>query len=236
MTLHTKEHQMHTTIDIETVENPLARKYPGLQTIKPAGNVKDPAKQEASIAERRQKMVEQFPLHWPFAQVVCISAIPEGQQPQVWYGEDEVKVLSAFGMFLSENPNVVICGKSTADFDVPVLAGRFIAHDLGVPDQLRTVGVHNIRDVDHIFGYSHASGQRGTLNEYAWGLQYTAKLAKGNDVASWYALAQLGDNNAWTKITEYCIHDSEIANEVLKRWKKPFATTQNPIDVTNLPF
>lgn len=228
---------MHTIIDVETVPNPLAEKYPGLQNIKPSSNLKDPAKVEASITEKRQKMKEGFALNWPFAQVVCISAIPEDQPPLAWYGEDEVKVLSALGTFLSQHPNTVLCGKATADWDVPLLAGRFIAHNLGVPDQLRLSGIHNIRDVDHIFGYSHACGQRGTLNEYAWGMQYPPKLGQGGQVSEWYNLAQLGDAEAWQKITEYCIHDSAIASEMLRRWKKPFGQVDTtPIDVANTPF
>jgi hypothetical protein len=221
------------TIDLESVRLPQADKL--LENIRPASNLKDPAKIEASIAEKRQKASEEFALHWWTAKVVAISAVSDTHQPQCWYGEDEIKVLTAFGEYLLANPSVNLCGKSVADFDVPFLCGRYMTHSLGVPAQLRTVDVSRIRDVDHIFGFSHAAGQRTSLSNYAFGLQIPGKLGKGNDVAGWYAMAELGDNSQWENIAKYCIQDSMIAHEILARYRKPFSTKADN-DIINPPF
>lgn len=215
------------TIDLESVPLPNAPKM--LEGIRPASNLKDPAKIEASIAERRQKASEEFALHWWTAKVVCISAVSDLHQPQAWYGDDEIKVLTAFGEHLLANPLSSVCGKSVADFDVPFLCGRFMAHNLGVPSQLRSVDINRLRDVDHIFGFSHTAGQRTSLSNYAFGLGIPGKLGKGNDVAAWYALSD------WDNIAKYCIQDSMIAHEMLARYRKPFSAKATD-DIINPPF
>lgn len=229
---------MQRTIDLESVPNERAPAYVEQAHIRPAANLKDPEKIAASIAEKRQKLTESFALQWWTAKVIAISVVSDEHAPLCWYGEDEAKVLSAFGEYLLANPHATLCGKSTVDFDYPMLVGRFMALNLGVPNTLRTIEVDRVRDVDQIFGFSHASGQRGSLSDYAWGLGITGKLGKGNDVAGWFNMAQLGDKTAWERITQYCIQDSIIAHELLTRYRKPFQGTVSAQDalIQNPPF
>jgi hypothetical protein len=221
------------SIDLESARLAIADKL--LEGIKPASNLKDPAKIEASIAEKRQKASEEFALHWWTAKVIAISAVSDTHQPQCWYGEDELKVLTAFGEYLFDNPDISLCGKSVVDFDIPFLCGRYMAHNLGVPNQLRTINIDRLRDVDQIFGFSHSAGQRSSLRNYAFGLNIPGKLGQGNDVAGWYAMAELGDNSQWDNIAKYCIQDSVIAHEIMCRYRKPFSTKADD-SIINPPF
>lgn len=227
----------HATIDTETVPNSRALHYLETVEFKPVPKtLKDPAKIEASITEQRQAMVEKFALHWTFCQVICLSVVTDDDPPQCWYGEDESKILIAFGEFLKTRPWTVLCGAYTKSFDIPMLCGRYMAHSLGVPDQLRLVEAHKLQDVMQIFGFSDHSQQRCSLNQMAHGLDIPAKLGHGGDVSGWYNAAQLGDASAWDKLSRYCIQDSLIAHEALARFKKTFGATPMEASIIAPPF
>lgn len=227
----------HATIDTETVPNARALQYLETCVFQPKPKtLKDPAKIEASILEQRQAMTEKFALHWTFCQVVCLSVVTDDDPPLCWYGEDETKILNAFGEYLKTKPWTTLCGAYTKSFDLPMLVGRYMANDLGVPDQLRLIEAHKLQDVMQIFGFSDHSEQRCSLNQMAHGLAIPAKLGHGSDVATWYNAAQLGDSTAWEKMAQYCIQDSLIAHEALNRYRKPFGTKPDEATIINPPF
>lgn len=213
---------MYATIDLESVPDKRAELLPSFLNPKPDSRLKDPLKIEESIREKRQTMKEKFALHWTTAQVVCLSVVSDEEPPLCWYGEDETAILKAFGDYLLSKSHVQLCGAYTADFDIPLLTGRFMVHDLGIPPFLRRQDPDRLSDVNQIFGYSSQSQQRGSLAAYAFALQIEGKLGHGSNVADWYNMACLGDTKAWEQMSQYCIQDSMIAHEMLKRYRKNY--------------
>jgi len=202
-------------IDIETVRNARADAYFASKVYEPAANLRDPVKIAASIEERREKDTEKAALYWWTGQVICIGAIDlDTDKRQVFFGNDEREVLDGFFDWVPKGANVI--AKSGDYFDMPFMVGRALYHNLGIPDFLRLT--RNIGDVNHIFGFSSRNDQATTLDNYAFGIDFPGKLAKGSDVAEMHA------EQRWKDIEAYCMQDTLIAAEMLKRWLKPFPT------------
>ncbi len=209
--------------DIETIRRPDTDDYFRSKVYKAPGNLKDPEKIRAAIEEKRRTDYEDAALYWWTNQVVCITAIPtdEPDWAVAFYGDDENKVLRDFFdqvRVWSCSPRLV--GKSSKHFDEPVLVGRSLAHDIGVPDFLRTTQYP--KDVDDLFSFSSQCSQRSTLSNYAYGLGISGKSGRGDDVAQWHAEATLGNADKWGLIAAYCLQDSKIVAEMMRRWMKPY--------------
>ncbi len=232
-------------IDIETVENERAKELFQRKTYYPAANLRDPAKIEQSILEKRQKDMDQAALHWWTGQVICLCANVVGldAKPQTFMGADEAELIRCFYDWLwtiQDRANgLTVIAKSGEYFDLPFLIGRSLVHDLGIPEVLRPRRA--INDIDHIFSYSTNCDQRSSLENYAFGLGIKGKLAKGSDVAGMYAQVQMGDLDQWKVIAAYCAQDTDIATEMLKRYLKRHdaRTTQKepePMPLSEIPF
>lgn len=198
--------------DIETVKNERADSYFATKQYEPAANLKDPAKIEASIAEKRAKDLEKAPLHWWTGKVVCIGAI-HGDECLTFSGEDEAVNLAKFFDWALDIDCPLI-GKSGDYFDMPFIVGRCLANDMGIPGFLRPG--RSIQDVDQIFSFSSHCDQRSNLANYAFGLGIQGKTGHGSDVAAMYEAKE------WEKLETYCIRDVEIVAEMMKRWLKPY--------------
>lgn len=248
-------------IDIETVPSGRCRDYVGAQDVQPdqryqsdqppttITNLKSDAlreqrleewkrdkelKSEQDVAQKRQKLLENGGLKWWTGKVICISSSTPTGTLKTWCGDDEREILTGFFDFLvTECNGYMVGGKQSSDFDIPFLVGRAMALDLGVPDHLRTN--YEIRDVNYIFGPSHMSGQRGKLDDYAFGLNIAGKLGHGSDVYGKYMLAITGDANQWNEIKRYCEQDVTISMEVAKRYSKPFKPSE-VFTVDDIPF
>ncbi len=217
----------YVVIDIETVENERAKELFARKTYHPASNLRDPAKIEQSILEKRQKDMDQAALHWWTGKVICICAnviSNHPEKPLTLFGDDERELLCAFYDWLwgvtSRSNGATVLGKSGDYFDIPFLVGRSLAHDLGLPEALRTRG--HIRDIDHIFSFSSQCDQRTSLDNYAFGLGVKGKTGHGSSIAGLYSQIQMGDETKWTDIHTYCANDTDIATTMLKRWLKTY--------------
>lgn len=217
------KNQKYVAFDIETVAGDNTNAYYRNKDYKAPSNYKDEAKIEAYVTERRLEDQRQAALYWWTGKVVCISLRPIAQpslKPLTVVGDDELKVLTTVFDFLAKDAGFTLIGKSSEFFDVPYLIGRAMAHDIGIVDCLRPF--RQVNDVDQIFGFSQAAGQRSNLSDYAFGLRIDGKLGKGTDVGTWYTEAILGNQDAWTKIRTYCEGDVEIVHEMLRRWNKVY--------------
>ena len=224
---------IHAVFDLETVENAQAQHYfTQVKKYFPRSNLKDPAKIEQDILEKRQKDLEQAALHWWSGRIICccINFLGGDIKPKTFFGDNERALLQQIfdcllGVALAEG-EVNIIGKNGDTFDKPFLIGRAMAHDLGIPHFLRPY--RPVGDIDQIFGFSSMGGQRSSLDNYAMGLQIPMKSGHGSKVKEMYLEVQMGDKNAWEKIYRYCAQDVDITTEILKRWLKDYEPNELP--------
>lgn len=213
----------YLAFDIETVGGDNVASYYRNKTYSAPANYKDEAKIEAYINERRLEDQRQAALYWWTGKIVCVSVKPIAQPGLgglTVVGDDELALLTRLLDYLAADPSFTLIGKSSEYFDVPYVIGRALAHDLGIPECLRPF--RGITDVDQIFGFSQAAGQRSRLSDYAFGLRIDGKLGHGSDVGTWYQQAVLGDQAAWTQIRTYCEKDVDIVCEMVRRWNKVY--------------
>jgi hypothetical protein len=124
-------------LDIETCPHPCAGEFipaPDLDAIKPAGNVKDPVKVAASLAERKAAAVEDHKaslsraaLDWNLSRIVAFAWI-DMERPQagsvVMEGRDEAEeaeALAEMWKLIGHRPIIGFCART---FDVPTLIQR----------------------------------------------------------------------------------------------------------------
>ncbi len=215
-------------IDIETVENDRARELYARTTYEADRRLKDPAKIEQSIMEKRQKDMDKAPLHWWTGKVICICANVIGleEKPKTFMGDDERELLMSFFDWLDHvwrrTHGYTLIAKSGEFFDFPFLIGRAMSCDIGIPDILRPR--RSIADIDHIFSFSSQCDQRSNLNNYAFGLNIAGKTGHGSQVAGLYSQIMMGDQDKWNDIGRYCASDTDIASEILRRYLKVYIT------------
>lgn len=205
---------MQIAYDIETAASGMAKLYYAQKVYKPKANLKDPVKIEADLLEKRAKDESKAALRWWTSQVICVSVVFKGQ-PFVWSGVDEREVLKTFFDFM-DPIEATLVGKGSRDFDLPMLVGRCLALDMGVPNCLRKHR-HPLEDVDHIFSYRPLQNEQcGKLSDYAWGLGIDGKLSAGSEVAAMY------EQGRWEELQNYCIQDSVIVDEMVRRYQKEY--------------
>lgn len=226
--------------DIETGPNDRLSNYISTVDLKPAKNLKDEAKIEKNLKEKRFKIESQAALHWWTGRVVCICSQPTSPTDIVtFFNKNEKDLLIDFGMFLTiESKNHTLIAKNI-EFDRPFLIGRYIAHDLGIPDILRTHHLdRTIDDVDKIFSFRRSQcSQITTLQNYAFGMMIEGKFADSSTMSNLFMAWMMGDSNAITTIVKHCKRDVEITTELLRRSLKQFTVeTSNSIDPKEIPF
>ncbi len=214
--------------DIETVKNERAKDYYLQKTYAAPSNYKDAEKIEQAINKARQKDIDKAALSWWTGQIVCISAIDikEGKE-HTFSGPNEREVLTEFfkllntysytdpnGVQYADTNSVTLIGKSSDSFDKPFTVGRALYQNIGLPQALRSR--RPISDVDHMFSFSSACQQRGKLSDYAFGLNIDGKLSDGGKVQDMY------DADEWDAINKYCLQDSAIVAEMVRRYTKEF--------------
>lgn len=218
---------INVVIDIETVENDIFSTKINEIEFKPDSRLKDPAKIEQSILNKRQKAFEQAALYWWSGKTICICANVIGHdqvKPKTFYGDNERNILILFFDMLEKlyeaDSELRILGKSSVEFDKPFIIGRALVHDIGIPRALRPY--RPIEDVDQIFGFSARCSQISNLNNYALGLGIKPKTASGEGVKDMYLKTKMGDKNGWKEIINYCAHDTDIPTHMLKRYFKDY--------------
>lgn len=206
-------------IDIETVsQGKRAKQYTDGQHYK-LGNVKDPTKVEAQLEKKRVEASHKHGLAWHTGKIIVVSVVDVfGDEADIEYhGHDESEILARLGEHIK---GARLIGKSSKNFDFPFLVGRFMANYLEVPESLRIR--NNLFDVDDFFGWSSASGQRGKLDDYAFGIDYPNKPLHGSAVQGIYDTILMAEakgdmtsaNASWKQLTEYCVHDSKVVKNM----------------------
>lgn len=206
--------------DIETVRNARSRAYYDAKEYEAPSNYKDPDKIKAAIEEKRAADFAKAALTWWTAQICSIHASVV-TDPEVSFGlssDDEASLLIRFFCWLEDIGGFQLIGKSSADFDLPMLIGRAIALNIGIPSWWRAN--RSYEDVDQFFSRSHACGQRSSLENYAWGMGIDGKLGNGAQVQDLYEKALLSGD--WNEMNRYCRRDKEIAAEMIRRFFKTF--------------
>jgi len=201
--------------DIETVKNHLADEfYAEHKSYKAPANYTDPAKIESYIEKARLKDAGMSGLYWYTGKVCCISmeCVKTKERWSV-YSTNEKEVLEETTVILNEHINKKLIGKSSADFDVPFLIGRYLVNGVKAPLILN----HKAEDVDNYFSYSRSNKQRTKLDTYAFALGLPTKTLSGDKVQGLY------DEGKLEAIKDYCEHDVYIVAEMARRYQKVFS-------------
>lgn len=203
--------------DIETIVNERAKNYLATADLGYDSRLKDPAKIEASRAEKREAAIERAALYWWYGQIVSIAVMnTDSGNVMCWNGLDEMEIINKFFHHMREynnNTDTLLVGKNNSTFDDGYLIGRCMVNNCGIPYYLRRNS--SISDIDQMFAYRSGSASVGKLSEYAFGIGME-KSANGSEVGAMVA------NGQWDKLTEYNIQDVAITAEIYKRYNKDY--------------
>jgi predicted PolB exonuclease-like 3'-5' exonuclease len=201
--------------DIETVKNEKADEYfAEHKSYSAPANYTDPVKIEKYIEKAREKDANKAGLTW-FTGKVCCVCMEDVESGKKWgiYSTNEKEVLEATTEILDKHINKDLIGKSSADFDVPFLIGRYLVNEVRAPLILNP---SKAQDVDNYFSRSRSCGQRSKLDTYAFALDLPMKPFDGSKVQGMY------DEGKLEEIKDYCEHDVHIVAEMVRRWTKVF--------------
>lgn len=192
-------------------------------------------KQEQSVLRQRQKYLDKAALTWWSGKIICISAILSNkpQQPLVFFGENEQKIISNFFDLVLQYPQITLIGMNSSNFDIPFLTGRAMSHNLGLIPQVRRTT--NVKDISDIWGWGVGASQTSSLNNYCIGLGIKTKISHGSEVQDMYNQTLLGNQEKWKEITNYCIDDSMKVLEIVSRYYKPYLSSKRAV-VGDVPF
>lgn len=217
----------YIVIDIETAANDRINEYIETVEVRAPSHYRDKTKIEAYREEQLKKIKEKAALHWWTGKVLCVGCkfYPNGGEA-FFGGENEKDVLNGFFKVIDKPldfdlPLILnIIGKSSNDFDVPFLIGRAMANGIGIPEQLRQIPKDKpLTDIDQIFGRSHASGQRTSLDNYAFGMGLPLKL----EDSAWIPKAYIGQHvDFWEKLRKHCHADVDVTYAIIEAYEKEF--------------
>ncbi len=216
-------------IDIETARGPCAETWVN-KCFKPKApsNWKDPLKIEKYKEEFKEKELSKTNMMWWTCQIIHISVMDlDSKHISTFSGSDEKKLLTEYLGHIDAQATLgqaVLCGKSYKVFDAPIIIGRALHHDLGIPDVIRQEVNYGkpVRDIDQIFGTSIGSSQVSSLDNYAFGINIQGKNIDVDERKSMFDCAH-EFRAGWEKMfSEYCNNDVIITAEVLTRFLKPF--------------
>jgi len=200
--------------DIETCKNDMADTfYAEHKEYSAPSNYTDPEKIKLYIEKARLKDAGKAGLTWYTGKVccVCMEEVETGERFSA-YGTNEKEILEEVTTILNKHINRTLIGKSSVDFDVPFLIGRYLVNGVKAPMILN----HKAEDVDNYFSRSRACGQRSKLNTYAFALGIPTKTMAGSMVQGMY------DEGRHDDIKEYCEGDVHIVAEMVRRHQKVF--------------
>jgi predicted PolB exonuclease-like 3'-5' exonuclease len=224
MTINRRHLNSRIVYDIETAAGPTADDYWSAKKIKAPSNWKDEEKIKAHEAEKRLELRDRSGLY-PWTAVVTTICAMDNDGLHKFYGNDEKKILSDFGDYLTALENrwgrVQLIGKNSKNFDQPFLVARYMAHDLGVPHTLRPT--NEPRDIDECLGYGSQS-IKGSLSDYAHLLGIKGKTSTGSNAQAMYD-ATAFEPEKWEELVTYCAQDVMITNEFLTRYMKQFSAS-----------
>lgn len=212
----------YLSLDIETVRNERAPEYFETGKAKPDGRLKS----EEAIEKNLKEQFDKSGLHWWLNKIVSITAeviTHINKYPYIRRSEkfsrgskDEASILKSFGDYLVDIDKGYLgispVGKYSKGFDFPVIVGRFMAHDLGVP--MMFYNQRPLRDIEEIFSPYGRNSQVTTLDNIAWGLGIDGKTDMDGSMVQ-----EVYDSGDIEKIVEYNQADNEINIEILRRYR-----------------
>ena len=210
------------SIDIETYTlGPVADKYTDEKDYK-LGNVKDPDKIKAALKKKREDARRTHALHWFTGKVISVALVDVlGDEAELCLSShDEKELLTELAGRLNRPCKLV--GKSSDMFDYGFLVGRYMANNLEVPGVLKRR--EKLFDIDKFFSWSAQSSQRGSLQDYAFGLDMEGKTMKGSDVAELYSQIIVDEMETgitsplWQDLIEYNLQDARIVADLTRRY------------------
>lgn len=121
--------------DIETRANPDAVALLG--PVKPAGNLKDPAKIAADVLDKEAKRAERAALDCDTLAVLCAGIVWTGEETPTVFSGDERKLIADFWETVDYHANefgaVTLIGFNCLSFDLPALVRRSQILGIRVP-------------------------------------------------------------------------------------------------------
>lgn len=172
--------------DIETIPQNEERLLAIAPDFKPAANLKDPAKIEASINEKRARYLADAALDWKTAEVVLIG-VGDGTEYQHLEG-DEKTIITEF-LALSHRLLIDGCkvgGHNVKGFDFPMLLNRARVLGVSIPPGIvdmwrgRPQWAENIFDTLEILSFGRTFDGNG-VDDVARALGLPGKLGHGSD-------------------------------------------------------
>lgn len=120
--------------DCETAPLPETELLASMPVFEPAANLKDPAKIEANIAEKRQRWLAEAALSAVTGQILCIGTL-RGDTFSLWKRESEEELIFEFLAFLQTEiqSGTRIVGFCCKSFDLPYLVRRAWRYGIKVP-------------------------------------------------------------------------------------------------------
>ena len=206
--------------DIETAPLMASEMNERMPTFKPRANLKDEAKIEADIKEKREKFFDDAALS-PFTGRVCAYGYASGEDKKVtlvhYNGreEDEKAILTKFWN-LYVNTEDTFVGFNINNFDLPFLIRRSYVHDLTMPRDIynpvyRRYGSRFIDMMDYWRLTNHQ--ERISLSNFAVHVGLTPKEENGAFFHEWIK----GNEDDVKKAEDYLTNDVELKRSVYQR-------------------
>ena len=171
--------------DIETSGLPEADQLETFQPVfEPDARLKDAAKIEASITEKREAWLETAALHAERSRVLCIGMTSEGQV-SILEGDEKPMLEQVWRNF--DSSNALWIGHNIKGFDVPYLARRSYIQGVKVPLGLMDGRYLSRRFIDTMEVWG--AGERGariSLDNLSRALGVGKKSGSGKDFAALY--------------------------------------------------
>jgi hypothetical protein len=209
--------------DIETATNDTAPLWFADVEIEAPSNYKDPEKIAAYIAKERSTLISKGALKWWTGRIIsyAIVNIYHLEDKKFFFHTDEKKVLEELFNDLSDCAE--LWGKSSIQFDVPFLIGRYMANKMTIPFKL----TQKTEDIDQVFGYSSQAAQRGSLDAYMFGMGIKRKQMSGSLVPKMfddYMFNILSGNKEQAdfiikELEEYNLNDAIGTAEMVRRYR-----------------
>lgn len=207
--------------DVETGPLPEAEILPLMPEFKPdevkVGNIKDPDKISAKIAEARdtqkREFIDRAALNPMTAQVLAIGVMDCATGDTIVSADSEAKIISGFWRSITREGGYImpIIGFNVCLFDLPMLVKRSWRWNIPVPLSLRrgrywSDAVLDLRDTWQM-GDRQCHGSLDTISQF---LGVGKKTGNGKDFA-----ALLETDRA--AALEYCAHDLRLTHALAKR-------------------
>lgn len=203
----------YIVVDIETMPNPDAVKF--LPEVRASGVLKDPAKIEADIAEKKAAQLESMSLSPKTGRIACIGFYADDFEDVVF---GEIDALSRFNQLVNDRTIITFNGKS---FDIPFIFKRAMVNNLrwaGIPqmreytDKYKSGSKHiDLKEEHEVYGQFDKFESLESLAQFY--------LGAGKSDMDFKRIPELLQSEAGQKeLASYCLQDCKLTWELAKRF------------------